>query len=233
MQSVQHAARWRSRYSTITPATEIPLTLLPDQSLAKPFRFLDLCPELRNKIYEVVYEEQPPTTVDLSTLLQVLPPMNLILTSRQTHSEAYGYYTVALDQFWQSHNFTFNTSLPWPTFLGDLVEMYMRTNEVSTSITALGHRVDQLAQLDVTVSTGSGTLTSSVSRFTLKGVRNYLVTPQERRLNLGRPRGIVASSGEHVGMLDLMARWFVDHHDYYVTRMSTGEACLGKGERVA
>lgn len=73
-----------------------------------PFRFLDLSPELRNTIYELVYPRTPdPVEMNLKEFHNHLPTPALALVCRQLHNESSGCYRDAVAAFWRTHVFRF------------------------------------------------------------------------------------------------------------------------------
>ncbi|KAK5719185.1 hypothetical protein LTR15_007708 [Elasticomyces elasticus] len=69
----------------------------------RPSRFLQLPPELRNAVYELVFDFQP-SHVDL---LEAKPPSKAFLQAcRQTYAEAKGFYNILFRRYWSETEFS-------------------------------------------------------------------------------------------------------------------------------
>jgi hypothetical protein len=69
----------------------------------KPFRFLDLAPELRNNIYEKYFEAS--TEIDLCDAYEHSPSTDICLVSKQIHSESIALFGDTKGKFWSDHSF--------------------------------------------------------------------------------------------------------------------------------
>ena len=87
------AAAMRAQASE-TPAA-VPITT--------PFRILDLAPELRNRIYNCIFEDNAPHRLSLFDARAVAPPPAITAVSRRVRAETLGMYRAAGAAFWSSH----------------------------------------------------------------------------------------------------------------------------------
>lgn len=79
--------------------------------LSPHFRFLDLAPELRNKIYHFIFETDE--RVDLCRAEEIRPEKAITSTCRQVRSETLELHEQATERFWQSLTFTVNVADPY------------------------------------------------------------------------------------------------------------------------
>ena len=76
------------------------------QSNSEVFRFLDLPPELRNRIYQHVFENTAQHELDLLHVRPYLPDSGIALACRQLRNEALSLAAEATEAFWKTHTFT-------------------------------------------------------------------------------------------------------------------------------
>ncbi|KAK4544005.1 hypothetical protein LTR36_004779 [Oleoguttula mirabilis] len=77
----------------------------PDDT-AEPFRFLDLPPELRNRVYHYVFEGRSQQDIELfAEAKSFAPHMAVTAVSQQLRTESQGLYVIALKDFWTTHHF--------------------------------------------------------------------------------------------------------------------------------
>ena len=76
-----------------------------DASKNKIFRFMDLPPELRNRIYEEVFEIGTDCEIDIFEATSRAPSAALPATCRQVHREGIGYLQDATCRFWTASKF--------------------------------------------------------------------------------------------------------------------------------
>lgn len=69
----------------------------------RPFRFLDLPPELRNRIYDFTFADNAPENVKLFSMKGQVPSPAITVTSRQVRNESLLLYTEAIDCFYGAH----------------------------------------------------------------------------------------------------------------------------------
>ncbi|KAK5131811.1 hypothetical protein LTR08_000566 [Meristemomyces frigidus] len=72
---------------------------------ATPFRIRDLAPELRNHIYDCVFEDDAPHKLSLLEAHAVAPPSAITAVSRQLRQETLELHQHAMAAFWGSHDF--------------------------------------------------------------------------------------------------------------------------------
>lgn len=104
---------WLSLYET-------PLTRTTDQ----PSHLMDLPPELRNRIYDFVFEDQAPQDISAFAAKALQPRSAIVAVSRQLRKETLGIQQQAIDQFMRQHTFFISAdtlSLESPTNSGFIV----------------------------------------------------------------------------------------------------------------
>lgn len=91
-------------------------------SIDTAFRFMDLPPELRNNVYDLMFEQHASKApIELSTLPAEMPSDAITRVSKQLRKESLGYYQPAVPEFWRLNAFTLDILQPWPTnLLGEL-----------------------------------------------------------------------------------------------------------------
>ncbi|KAK5121291.1 hypothetical protein LTR85_005457 [Meristemomyces frigidus] len=75
------------------------------RSRARIFRFLDLPPELRNRIYSMVFEDNKPEEVNLLTVQTALVEPTITTLCRQVRHESIGLLRRAQSDFHSRHQF--------------------------------------------------------------------------------------------------------------------------------
>ena len=71
--------------------------------LKMAFRFLDLPPELRNRVYTFVYLDNSTRSMDIFNAYEHVPKVALTRVSKQLRNETFGMYHEATAQFWSNH----------------------------------------------------------------------------------------------------------------------------------
>lgn len=69
------------------------------------FRFLDLAPELRNRVYEHAFAVEPKLEIEIFTARSRAPPAAVAITSRQVYKESNTYLQEASQRFWSESKF--------------------------------------------------------------------------------------------------------------------------------
>ncbi|KAK3679561.1 hypothetical protein LTR37_021416 [Vermiconidia calcicola] len=79
------------------------------QAQDPPFRFLQLPPELRNKVYDYVFEDAAEYYIAIASLpvSSLQPSPSITFTSHLVRSESLPLYQEATARFWASHDFYF------------------------------------------------------------------------------------------------------------------------------
>ena len=73
--------------------------------ITTPFRFRDLAPELRNRIYDCVFEDEAPHRMSLLDIRAAAPPIAITAVSKQVRNESLGLYKLAVAAFDTSHDY--------------------------------------------------------------------------------------------------------------------------------
>lgn len=79
-------------------------------------RFLDLPGEIRNHIYEFIFEDFNPPNIDISNIVKAYPSSKITQTCKQINFETKALHRDAVIRFWQTHDFYVDLRIYEPHF---------------------------------------------------------------------------------------------------------------------
>ena len=87
----------------------------------KVFRFLELPPELRNRIYYFVFDDNSDYTLNLRDAPKLFPKFAITATSRQIHKESFWLLERAKKTFWKAHSLTLFIGRSTSTYMDKMI----------------------------------------------------------------------------------------------------------------